>query len=115
MSKQNGSSSGLSYKELEFQKQRVASILRIDKDIQSFEYDGDNLIKNKITLRLQGYVYQMTVAEKEITYHFDKPSFLDWLLGRRKSKTIKINIADALKNPPITDGCERLYTIEKIN
>jgi len=105
----------MKHKELEFIRKRVATFLKVDKDVQKFEHDGDNFIKNKMTLRLEGYVYEMTIAEKEITYHFDKPSFLDWLLGRRKSKTIKISIADALNNPPETNNTSRLYYLEQID
>lgn len=100
------------YKEQEFKKQKVAQFLRVAKKLL---IDDKDYVKSTIEVRLEGYMYERTIAEKEITYHLERPSFMDWLLRRRTSKTIKVNISEALNNPPETPNTTRLFDLKKLD
>lgn len=105
-------------KEHIFEKKKFAVFTKFsadilnDIDVKIFE----DKITNTITARMEAFFYEKQVAEKEIVYYFDRPTFLDWLLRRRKTKRIKINISDVLNNPPKTlENTIRHYTLTKQN
>lgn len=108
--------------EVVFDKTKIASMMRVGNEVltnikfNQFKHDGDCFIRNELVIRMEADLYKATIAEKEMTFIFEKPTFLDWLLGRERIKNIKVNIWDVLKNPPLTSGdVTRFYNIEKLD
>lgn len=104
----------INMKETTFEKRKVTSMLRVSNEIESYLNESDYL-RNTLTHRLEAEFYSATLDEKEITYLLDKPTFLDWLLGRRKSKTIKVRVSAVLQTPPLRDGLMKIYELEKLD
>lgn len=103
------------FKTIKFNKQKAAAAMSFSSDfISQLEPSfTEDLMNRRVTARIDAYFLERTIEEKEITYYLDKPSFLDWLLGRRKKATVKVSVKDILKNHPVTKGCSRFYFIDK--
>jgi hypothetical protein len=72
--------------------------------------DGLQFAKNEICYRLNAYIFTSQNQEKEVSYLFDRPTFLDWLLRRRREARFIVKSKDALLDPPVwEDKTLRLY------
>ena len=67
-----------------------------DINALGFEYYIDEYTK-KVRSRLELAHYERHVETKELTIEFDRPKFLDWLLRRRKTKTVRVELKEVLK------------------
>lgn len=91
--------------EYEFKRETFVSMLNVSKEV------SQNMLEELVdieTIRLKAYIWAHTADVLEV--QLDKPKFLDWLLGRRK--TAKIEVKDMLIIPPVLqDETVRLYKI----
>lgn len=92
--------------EKHFYRQKIVSKMKIsqelfnDSNFALYKSDGLDFIQNQLTARLETYVYENEVEERTLTYTFDKPTFLDWLFGRKRQVKISVSVKDLLKNAP---------------
>ncbi len=90
-----------------FTKEQICSSMIVDMD---YHIDKDSMLP-RLRHTLSGYILSQTVDKKEVTYTLPKPSFLDWLLGRKKSVVVTISAKDVLLNPPaIPEKTFRMYS-----
>ncbi len=106
-------------KEVDFQGELISSFRRMPQrifaDIQvRHGLQADDFLKKEMTTQIVGYIYTNLADERDLTFYCERPSFLDWLLRRRKVATFKFKAKDLLLNPPkITQPTIRIYTIDK--
>ena len=101
---------------MQYEKVKVAAQKKIPlsvfNDIKlEISQTGEDFINEVFTVRMQAFIYESTIAEKEVIYTFDKPSFLDWLLGRKRTAKFHIKMSEVLTSPP----SEKNITTYKIN
>jgi hypothetical protein len=103
-----------------FYKKKVAVESTFTKDILSeiTVSKFEDIIFNKLTVRLESSLFERTISEKTIIHFLDKPTFMDWLKGflfnKRKFQFVKVNVSEVLKNPPATNENTILfYSAEK--
>ena len=75
--------------------------------------DGEDFLKETMTLNLYGYIHSMAVEKKEIEYYCPKPTFMDWLLGRKRRVKFTLNVKDVLTNQPVLKDSVRVYDVLK--
>ena len=103
---------------IEFEKEKIATMQKIsneiftDLELQVSQIDND-IIYNTMTMRLSGFIYSNLADERSLDYYFDKPTFLDWILRRKRKATFNLKVKDLLLNPPKTKNSIRMYVIEK--
>lgn len=73
----------------------------------------DDYIKRLMTFELEAEFMAANSGYKELTFESPKPSFLDWLLGRTKKFTVKLNAWDVIKNPPMMEDSIRIFSYEQ--
>lgn len=69
----------------------------------------DDFVNEMVTLRAQSFYYERKAETREVKYLAPKPSFLDWVLGRRREVVYRIEVKELLLNP--TPGTERIIDI----
>lgn len=105
-------------KEHEFKKEKVSSMMKISKQILfkgnvDLGTDGLDFINNTLTAKMDAYFWQMAQPSQSIQVSIERPRFIDWLLRRKRYKTITINIKDALIDPPAQpENTIRLITLQ---
>jgi hypothetical protein len=60
----------------------------------------DDYLAETFAYQLKAYIYKRIKEKRSIECIFERPSFLDWLLRRKRKLTKEIIISDILKNPP---------------
>lgn len=100
-----------------FSKEKVAIFHKISEEVlndvvKEIGYVGDDTAADKYMIRLSATVYAMTAAEIDVVYSFGIPTFMDWLLGRRRTVTINVKARDLLKHAPLQGDCIRTYAVD---
>jgi len=91
--------------EIIFEKERIATMSKVSCELMSqMELDkcqiDDDYLMNTMTYRLSASIYSNTVEQRKLTYHFERPSFFDWLFRRKRKVEINVEVKDLLLNPP---------------
>lgn len=60
----------------------------------------NDFVNETLTVQLQAFIYEQTIDERELIYEFNRPTFLDWLLRRKRKAIFHFKAADLLLNPP---------------
>lgn len=86
--------------------ERVKSSIQSEmclRDIQAMElvYFMDSYTR-KVKTRLITAHYERHAETKEIEFELERPRFLDWLLRRRKTQTIRVELKEVLKESKST-------------
>lgn len=104
-------------KEVLFEREKVAVMHKIERELLndlSLQVSpfGDDFIKNTLTIKLSAFIYSNLAEERNLDYYFDRPSFLDWLLRKKRKATFKLKVKDLLLNAPKPENTMRTYNIE---
>lgn len=94
--------------EIEFTRKKITASIVIPNDPEFGTVD-DQFVRNELTALLEGYIYEHTISEKTIEIVYPKPTFLDWLLGRKRVVDFKISVKDVFS----TKGNYKTYYIEE--
>lgn len=102
----------------EFKKERIAVYNKVPKTVISdiiFKTDdvGDDFIEDTLTYMMYGNIYSKMADERILYYYAPKPTFFDWLLGRRKMVEFKLRVKDILISPPQKETI-RIYETEQL-
>jgi flavin-dependent dehydrogenase len=62
-----------------------------------FEYFVNDYSRNVASI-LTLEMYERVADEKQVEFIIERPTFLDWLLRRTKTKTVKVRLKDILKD-----------------
>lgn len=73
----------------------------------------DDFVKKTMTMKLTGTIHSNLAEERDLEYYFDRPTFLDWLLRRKRKATFKLKVKDLALNPPNIENSLRTYWIDK--
>lgn len=95
-------------KELTAQEERIVSYVKVSKEIITGT-DGDDYMRDTLTAMLYGTILTASKESAEIDVYVRPPSFLDWLLRRKKTIKVPYTIGQLMKNDKIKDS---LPTIE---
>ena len=103
---------------IEFKKEKVAVMQKISNevlnDLKFKDYhDADDFVNDTMTRHLTGFIYSNLADERNLDYYFDRPTFLDWLLRRKRKATFNLKVKDLLLNAPKTDNSMRIYVVER--
>jgi hypothetical protein len=102
-----------------FMREKIATIEKMSLDCLTdlkleLGQDTDDYLGGVFTARLQAFIYQNTIAERDLVYYCDRPTFLDWLLRRKKKVVFKFKAKDLLIKPPKTEKPTlRIYEIKE--
>jgi hypothetical protein len=67
---------------------------------------GDDFISNQLTYLMKASVYEWSNPTQTVYKTFPAPSFLDWLLRRKKTVEIEVDCKEILVEPPVKpDNC----------
>ena len=77
--------------------------------------ESEDFMKQLLTVRIKAYFYSHESDEKEMIFYSKRPTFLDWLLRRKRRHVVNVKIKDILKNPPKGIKTKRLYFFEEVN
>lgn len=105
-----------------FKKERIVNDVKVSNLILS-ELDlsisqaGDDFVRQLFTMRLEAFILSRLNEEKTITVYKERPSFLDWLLRRRRAFTFEFSCKEVLINPPALPKGKSamMYTAEPTN
>ena len=107
-------------KQIDFTKEKlythayISKTMLADLNFQTSQ-QSDDFINDQLTIKLTGYIYTNLSDERELEYFFDKPTFFDWLFGRKRKAKFNLKVKDILLNPPQMKGTVRMYVTEPIN
>jgi hypothetical protein len=104
-------------KEIKFEKEKVAVMQKISNEVLNdlkleVSQVSDDFVNKTMTMRLTGFIYSNLADERNLDYYFDRPTFLDWLLRRKRKATFNLKVKDLLLNVPKTDNSMRIYVVE---
>jgi hypothetical protein len=77
--------------------EKIANYVKVSREFLTVGTEADDFIYNQLTAMLHGYVYSMAKEEGEITVRIERPTFLDWLFRRTKTKKVKYVIRELVK------------------
>jgi len=105
-------------KEIKFEKEKIAIMQKISNEVLNdlILEDGtcnDDFINDMFTMRLTASIYSNLADERSLDYYFDRPTFLDWLLRRKRKATFNLKVKDLLLNAPKTDNSMRIYVVDR--
>lgn len=83
--------------ELHFKPIKIADYIKVSKPM--IDTVNDDFIRDLLTVKLEGFIYAHTQGTQTITVLSEKPTFLDWLLRRKRSFTLKVDCLEVFKNP----------------
>ena len=101
---------------LVFHKNKLALITQMDScmmdDVQlEAGCNNADFMRNTFTLKLTAGFMAAMNETKTITVQAKRPSFLDWLLRRKRSFVFTVNSKEVLKNPPVVHGNVLIYEV----
>ena len=77
---------------------------KISRAIVNSEFDvaqmADDVMNDVYTAMVKCAVYTHTVAKPQIIFYAKPPSFLDWLLRRKRKLTFEVELKDILTDLP---------------
>jgi hypothetical protein len=101
------------FKEIQFNRERVSASVSISKyftpDIKMMS--TEDFILDELVYKMDAFMYSQTLEEKEISYSFKRPTFLDWLLRRNRVAKFHFKAREVLKNPPMIDNTTIFYNV----
>jgi hypothetical protein len=66
----------------------------------------DDFIRNQLTCLMKASVYEWSNPTQTVYKTLPAPSFLDWLLRRKKTVAIEVDCKEILVEPPVkSDNC----------
>ena len=104
-------------KEIKFEKEKVTVMKKISNEVLNdlkleVSKVSDDFVNETITMLLTGFIYSDLADERNLDYYFDRPTFLDWLLRRKRKATFNLKVKDLLLNDPKTDNSMRIYVVD---
>jgi len=114
--------------EKEFEKKKIFAYQKISKEMLPTDIlerlkkemvfdlnykvgiESDDFFKGLAITLLEGTIYKWTQENRTIIQSIKRPTFLDWLLRRRKQITIKIDVSELLKTDK--HGTEKIVIVE---
>ena len=82
-------------KTLDFKREALYMRCAYNKELT---YDLDSF-PNYILQTLKTYIYSSTERKESFNYTFDPPTFLEWLLRKKREVTLKVVYKDVLVDP----------------
>lgn len=82
----------------EFEKQKIRAMIKMSFQSMKLEVaqcDAD-FINEELTLQLTSFIYQRTVEEREMVYYCPRPTFMDWLMRRKKRVVFTANLKQVI-------------------
>jgi hypothetical protein len=101
--------------EVEFQREKIQAMKKISKSVFSdyiLEYQ-EGFVEEMLTVKMAGFVYENMADERELVYCCPKPSFLDWLLRRKRKVVFNLKTKDLLIDPPKLENTARIYVVQE--
>ncbi len=92
---------------------KVSAVLLPDI-LLNFGRDDDDILKDLFTVQLEAFVLSHTSETRTLEYLCPKPSFLDWLLGRKEIAKFRLDVNDLLLNPPKIENTLRTYRTQNL-
>ena len=104
--------------EIKFEKEKIAVMQKISKEVlNDLILEGgsvnDDYVNNTFTMRLTAYIYSNLADEKTLDYYFERPTFWDWILRRKRKATFLLRVKDLLLSAPKTDNSIRIYVVDR--
>jgi len=101
-----------------FRKEKAAVIQKITNEaISDLKFtigqEGDDFMRENLTVMLSASIYTHLAEERELVYDFDRPTFTDWLLRRKRKAKFNLKVKDLLLILPISENSLRMYVTEK--
>ena len=103
---------------IEFTKEKMAAIEKISKELLTesvvdIGQSSEDFLADTLSFRLSASIYSNMSEERDLVYEFKRPTFLDWLLRRKRIATFKLKVKDLLLIPPaMPKMTERIYLID---
>jgi len=91
--------------QIEFKKERISSFCKVSKEFISelnisAGTDYEDMIYDTLTVKLDAFIYSALQEERVLTYYCPRPTFLDWLLRRKRKVEWTLKVKDLMLNPP---------------
>lgn len=102
--------------EKEFIKEQLGAYCGISDQMfvdEHFEVTKNELLMPELWARLTAYVYSNIAEDRDIEYYCPRPTFLDWILRRRKKVIFNLKVKDLLINPPKDPATKRIYIVSE--
>lgn len=80
-------------KEYKLSREKVADYMRITREALQSGHINDDFIRDELTYQLIGFVYSAAKETGQLhkTIEIERPTFLDWLLRRKKYIGVSID------------------------
>jgi len=92
-------------KEETYTKQKISAYMKATPEMMTernlrIGMDGEDFINDLLTCQLEAFIYK-SAQPTQTTYHYvPRPTFLDWMLKRRKVINITVECDKVLKVAP---------------
>ena len=91
----------MEYKEIKFEKEKIAVIDKISNNVLNdlkleISQVAEDFVNETMTMRLTAFIYSNLAEERNLDYYFERPTFLDWLLRRKRKATFNLKVKDLL-------------------
>jgi hypothetical protein len=95
-----------------YEEKKIAASILVDE--RAFNKMSANIIKdveNHLKIQMIAFVNERAVDERNLEYEFENPTFLDWLMRRKRKVTVNFKASDILLEAP-KDYCARIYDVK---
>lgn len=75
--------------------------------------DAFDLVKDQLTVQLVAGFMTALNETKNITVYAERPTFLDWLLRRKRRFVLTVNAKEILKDPPKVESGILMYELKE--
>ena len=77
--------------------------------------DDTDFLTDTLTAQMEAFIVSRLSESQKVIVYSERPTFLDWLLRRKRSFEIQVDCKEVIKNPPIFQGGTIMYAVNQID
>jgi len=111
---------GIEKEKVEFIKESISSATKVSRLLMqdstvNIGRVGDDLTHDLFTVQLEAQMLSHLSETRELIYHCEPPTFLDWLFKKRKEAKFTLKVKDVLLDPPLLHERTKRFYVTKEN
>jgi|SRR5688572_6151161 len=106
--------------EIKYNKEKVAANCKVSKELITdpkmfVGQEGMDYAMDTLTCQIETFIVSRLSETQKTRVYAERPTFLDWLLRRKRSFEIVVNAKEVIKNPPTFKGGSIMYAINQVD
>lgn len=95
--------------------EKISDLFLKEMDL-SIAKNGDDFVRELFTIQLESFIMTRLNEKQNIIVYRERPTFMEWILRKRRSFVFEISCKEVLKNPPsLPNGSSSiLYSVQEL-